>query len=267
MNSITILLIVLSVVSIGLSLFILTRIKHLVYLLEQPIVKKMTPDMKLKAVKVDDADDSRRHGHRHGNGQGNPSQSQGRPQSGPRPHDGQPQGGNRERRPEGQQGQRGDRPERGERPEHRGERNERGQEHRGNDRHRDRDRDRGPRQDRGDRPDRGERGERPERQRPRLDVFSNDTGAPAPESAPRAEQGQGERPVLAPRRPLAASVDREESPAAISSLPAAPELPPDAIFVGDDGDVQHGRRSSVKKKPRFEIDEEEAKAEENKVQA
>lgn len=264
MNTVSILLIVLSAVSIGLSLFILTRIKHLVYLLEQPIVKKMTPEMKLKAVKVDDADDSRKHNHRQGQGHSghnhNQGQNQGRPQ-GQRPPEGQGQGGNRDRRPEGQSNhQRGDRPDRGER-------GERGQDHRGNDRHRDRDRDRGPRQDRGDRGDRPDRGERGERQRPRLDVFSNESGAPAADGTPRAEQPAGERPALAPRRPLAASVDREENLAPVSAVPAAPELPPDAIFVGDDGDVQHGRRSSVKKKPRFEIDEEIAKAEEAKIQA
>jgi hypothetical protein len=255
MNTISLILMLLSAVSIGLCVYILARIKHVVYLLEQPVVKKISPDMKLKTVKVEDGEDTRRHNHRPAQGQ-NSGANAGRAPQAPKPE------GQRDRnhRPEGQQGPR---PERG------------GNEHRGHDRNRDRDRDRerGPRQDRGERTERGERherGERPERQRPRLDVFSNEKeAAPAPaESAHHQDSAPAhtERPALAPRRPLAANVEREEP---VTSAPVSnqPELPADAIFVGDDGDMQHGRRTQLKKKPRFNLDEEEIKAEENKVQA
>ncbi len=259
MQIINIVLILLAAVSVGLSLFILARIKHVVYLLEQPVVKKMGPELKLKTVKVDEAD----HSQRHGNRQGQPGQNQGRPQSGPRPTE--QNGGNRERgpRPEGQPPREGsqnrsDRPERS------------GSDHRGPDR------DRGPRHDRGDRDrgprnDRGDRGDRPERQRPRLEVFNSEGTAPAApvDQAPRSEAAPApannqERPALSPRRPLPASVDREES-APIAA--AHTESAQDGVFVGDDSDMQHGRRTQVKKKPRFEINEEELKSEEIKVQA
>jgi len=43
----------------------------------------------------------------------------------------------------------------------------------------------------------------------------------------------------------------------------------DALFTRDDSDMQHGRRNQLKKKPRFEVAEEEAKevkqAEESKA--
>jgi len=248
MNTVNMILVAISAVSVGLSVFILFRIKHVVYLLEQPVVKKMGPELKLKTVKVDDGEENRRPGH-------NRPQGQGQSRNAPTPRNADNQG-NRERHPRHEgSSPRSDRPERT------------GNEHRGHDRDRNRERgDRGNRNERNDRMDRGDRGERPERQRPRLEVFTSE-GSPtpandsvrAPEAQPAPAQHQ-DRPALAPRRPLPASVEREEA-TAHAGLPETP----DAVFAGDESDIQHGRRTQVKKKPRFEINEEELKSEETKV--
>jgi len=49
-------------------------------------------------------------------------------------------------------------------------------------------------------------------------------------------------------------VERKEAP--VMDNAAAAE---DALFTRDDSDMQHGRRNQLKKKPRFEVTEEEAK--------
>ena len=125
----------LSVVSIGLCVYLLSKIRTITYLLEQPVVKKMSPQLKLKPVKVDELDENRANA---------PARNaNGAPQNrGPRPgFEGERQNrdnrdANRDRAP------RGDRPE-GEGRREGGERGERF--------------DRGPRNDRGDRGERGER--------------------------------------------------------------------------------------------------------------
>jgi hypothetical protein len=61
---------------------------------------------------------------------------------------------------------------------------------------------------------------------------------------------------LAPRRPLPAAMEPEDR----GPSTAAPETEAagESLFGSDD--VQHGRRNQLKKKPRFELNEEEVKA-------
>jgi hypothetical protein len=76
-------------------------------------------------------------------------------------------------------------------------------------------------------------------------------------------------PALAPRRPLPSTVDQESTgkpftpPEPVSAADAA-----DALFMRDDSDIQHGRRNQLKKKPKFDVNEEDVKsaaAEESKA--
>jgi hypothetical protein len=58
--------------------------------------------------------------------------------------------------------------------------------------------------------------------------------------------------------------EHKEIPAMDSAAAAA--AAEDALFARDESDMQHGRRNQLKKKPRFEVSEEEAKtAEETKA--
>jgi hypothetical protein len=261
----------LSVVSIGLCIYVLSKIRTVTYLLEQPVVKKMSPQLKLKPVKIDEQDEARAAA---------PSRTpapNGVPQSrGPRPGMEAERGrenrdGNRDRapradRPEGE-GRRegGDRTDRAPRND-RGDRGERFGGREGG-------RDRGGRHERGDRGDRGDRfGNREgapsreggrERNREGFGGEREAAGAPAApantEAAPVASTG----PALAPRRPLPSTVDQEiqsvnQAPLETAAPAASAE---DALFTRDDSDIQHGRRHQPKKKPRFELNEEEVKEE------
>jgi hypothetical protein len=259
----------LSVVSIGLCIYVLSKIRTVVYLLEQPVVKKMSPQLKLKPVKIDEAEESRASAPAR-------SPANGIPQSrGPRPG---AEAGGRENRDNGTANR--ERAPRADRPEGEGRRE-------GGDRGPRNDMDRAPRGDRGDRfggreggRDRGGRHERNERG-DRGDRFGNREGgrernregfggerettgspaaAPAPaEMAPVASNG----PALAPRRPLPSTVDQENPAmnAAPVEAPASNGSAEDALFTRDDSDIQHGRRHQPKKKPRFELNEDEAKEE------
>src|SRR6185295_18429441 len=125
-----------------------------------------------------------------------------------------------------------------------------------NDRFRDRDRDRGGRHDRHDR----HGGDN----RPRRDVFTNEregAEAASPASAPIGG-GEGGHAPLSPRRPLPATVeesDTRENPTPAATAENAMIEAADPMFGRDDSDIQHGRRNQPKKKPRFEVEEEEVK--------
>ena len=272
----------LSVVSIATCIYLLTKIRTLTYLLEQPVVKKMSPQLKLKPVKIDELDENRANAPARNVANGTPQNR------GPRPAlEGDRGRENRDvnARDGRDRAPRGDRPE-GEARREGGERGDR--------------MDRGPRSDRGDRGDRfggrdRDRGGRHERH-DRGDRFGGAReGGPSREGAPSREGGRerpregfgGEReplaapsasasaesapmvtaapsaPALAPRRPLPSTVDQEasapkEAPMdAVASSAAAEE----ALFTRDDSDIQHGRRSQPKKKPRFDLNEEEVKEE------
>ncbi len=240
---------------------LLYKLRSVIYLLEQPVVKKMSPQLKLKPVKVEEGEAEPRRDNRPANGQ-----NQNR---GPRPAFERTEGGERPPR-DMQNRDRGPRPERvengaapvgdrGPRPDReRSDRNDRGDRS-------DRFRDRGGRHDRNERHSGGmDRGDR-DRNRNRSEVFSNDKESAPEGAAPRpvqphveANSGAG---TLAPRRPLPSTVDHEvtarDIPAADSS--GAVENT-DALFVRDESDMQHGRRNQLKKKPRFEVNEEEIKA-------
>lgn len=266
----------LSVVSIGLCIYVLSKIRTVVYLLEQPVVKKMSPQLKLKPVKIDDQDESRASAPARNGANG----ANGIPQSrGPRPGMEADRGrDNRERAPRtDDRGPRADRPE-GEGRREGGDRSDRGPRNDRGDRGdrfggREGGRDRGGRHERNDRGDRGERfGNRegaPSREGGRdrnREGFGGDretvgtTAAPAnAESAPVASSA----PALAPRRPLPSTVDQEGP--ALNAAPVESSAPAasaeDALFTRDDSDIQHGRRHQPKKKPRFELNEEEVKEE------
>jgi hypothetical protein len=267
-----IILAALSVATLIAALYVAFRIKSVLYLLHQPVVKKMSPQLRLKPVKLDEA----LNGNRNRDRQGAPSGRDG--DRGPRPERSE---GGRDRR----DGDRGPRPE--------GDRRDGGRDRRDGDRNRDGRRDgnregrpEGDRAPRADRPE-GDRGPRPERaegdrgprrdgdrnrdgrrdgnrdgnreSRPPREFSENRESAPvaassfnAETTAPAASESHTSLPA---RRPLpsfdAPAAERSESTAAFRD-PAAD------TFVGAGEDVQHGRRTQLKKKPRFDIDETEA---------
>ncbi len=257
-------LLAVSVVSLAILVYLALKMKTVVYLLEQPVVKKMSPQLKLKPVKMDEilADRNRnsqpqnREGrpHQHGSAPGNNPRQGGRP-------DGERRDGNRDRQ--------GARPERAE-----GERREGGRDgdrnRGGNDRFRDRNRGDRPQGGQGGRPERaeGERRNDGDRRPPRE---FNDNREPnreqnAPVSQPAQPVMRNEAPVsmpqqdapLSPRRPLPATVETHDN----HNTPTTPSFEGGSeAFVGTDGDMQHGRRTQIKKKPRFEMDEAEVKTE------
>ncbi|MDB5049592.1 MAG: hypothetical protein JWO30_2663 [Fibrobacteres bacterium] len=267
----------LSALSLAICAYLLLKVRTITYLLEQPVVKKMSPQLKLKPVKIDEID-----GEARPNQARNATANGAAPARSPRPAF---EGG--ERPPRDQNRDRGPRPERtegGDRPPREG-----GFDRNGGDRAPRNDRgDRGDRfgggRDRGERGGRGghdrhERGDRPpregmgggrdggDRNRNRSESFGNSEAAPAEgvtsRPAPVASESAPSHsaPALSPRRPLPSTVDheveRKEIPAADSA--AATAAAEDALFARDESDMQHGRRNQLKKKPRFEVADEEAK--------
>jgi len=259
----------LSAATLVVTILIAIRLKTVHYLLQQPVVKKMSPQLRLKPVKLDDAGNRVRE-NRDGNREGRP-ENRGERRDGRNENRGERRDGNREGRGENRgerrEGREG-RPE-GERRENRDGRNEnRGERRDGN---RDgRGENRGERREgregrpegerRENRDGRNEnRGERREHNGERREGREN---RPPREfgDAPRAESSAVvEAPVaseapagLPPRRPLNAT---PEAPRAEAAAPAG-ESGFEATFVGSGDDVQHGRRTQLKKKPRFDIEEE-----------
>ena len=251
-----------SAISLAISVYLAVKMKMVVYLLEQPVVKKMSPQLKLKPVKLDEimSDRNRNSSSSQPNREARPHQHSSLPGNNPR-QGGRPDGERRDGNRDRQGGQNG-RPERteGERREGRdGDRN------RGNNsRFQDRDRNRGdrPQGGQGGRPERNEGDRRPSRE-------FNDNRDPnreqnTPVSQPAQSVMRNEAPVqqqevpLSPRRPLSATLETQENHDTIStpSFEAGSEA-----FVGSDNDMQHGRRTQFKKKPRFEMDEPEVKTE------
>ena len=252
-------LLALSAACLALCAFLVLKMKTVLYLLEQPVIKKMGPQLKLKPVKIDEllAEKNRQQQQLQQSHSQGPSQSH-------RPHQQGPQA-------PGQNGGRPPQSGRGDRPDF-----DRG----GSDRNRDR----GPRQDRpeGDR-DRNRDRERfrdrdrnrdrfqsGDRRPPRENNEPRDSASPPPVENHRPEfipQAPAPQPLshaesmapLAPRRPLPSMVETTSS--APQPIKTAPESEPsmEGLFVGGDGDMQHGRRNQVKKKPRFEVNEEEVK--------
>ncbi len=235
----------LSIVLLVLAILILKKITSVHYLLEQPIVKKLAPQLKLKPVKLEDAIDRNRHQHgRAPNSSEGPNQHQrNNGQNGSRP---QGERNDQDRRPDANRNG----PERTDRrPERDGDRNR-------NDRFKDRDR------NRNDRPN-GDRNRPPQNQN---NGASKPTQESAPSSIPQQEMARAEnvpspastastQAPLAPRRPLLTTPQDTESRNEISAVSTVPvESPSEGNFNSDD--VQHGRRTQLKKKPRFEMEEE-----------
>lgn len=274
----------LSALSIALCAYLLMKVRTITYLLEQPVVKKMSPQLNLKPVKVDGSEsDSRPNPSR------NAAPSASAPARGPRPENAggerPPRDQNRDRAPraEGAErppreggfdrngGDRGPRPERGgdRFPRDRSDRGERGGRG-GQDRH-----------ERGDRGDRfgGREGGREggDRNRTRADAPVGEASAQG-DLAPRSASVSSEAPhaqngaptaALSPRRPLPSTVEHEveaKDMPAVDSL-AVNAAADDALFNRDDSDIQHGRRHQPKKKPRFDVVDEaaEVKTEETKA--
>jgi hypothetical protein len=255
----------LSAATLLVTIYLAIRLKTVHYLLQQPVVKKMSPQLRLKPVKLDEAlDRNRSRGlgdrqagreggrpERRDGREGRPEgeRREGRPErregsdrrDGDRSRDGRREG--REGRPEGER--REGRPE-GERREGRPERRE-GSDRRDGDRNRD-----GRREGREGRPE-GERREGRDDRRPPRDFSENreTPSQPQPEyPAPAAESGSG----LPPRRPLPSF---SESPVERTETSAPSRESAADTFVGSGDDVQHGRRTQLKKKPRFDFDEAE----------
>jgi hypothetical protein len=239
----------LAAAGLALGAYLLTRIKHAIYLLEQPVVKKMSPQLNLKPIKIDQIDgDASRNQPRNGTPMNrNAGRPEGRDGHDRGPREGREGRESRERMPRGErdgEGGRGrdDRGPRGERAE-RGDRGDRGG----------RDRDRGGRD--GHRHDRGERGDRGPRRE-----FAGESREPAQAEARPAPMADVASPApLAPRRPLPSTVDVEGEPkAAPAHAPVDEAGAADPFFGRDDSDIQHGRRTQMKKKPKFDVDEVEA---------
>ena len=256
----------LSVVSLALIAVLFAKVRTITYLLEQPVVKKMSPQLKLKPVKVDELDENRSAPSRNAaNGSAPAAPARGpRPgfEGGERPPRDPSRDGNRDRAP------RTDRPE-GEGRFDRGPRSDRGDRFGG----RDGGRDRGGRGG-NDRHERGgERGDRfggreggrdGGRDRNRESVVGEPATADASRPAPVASEAAPAQPAaLSPRRPLPSTVDQDHGSkdASVEALSANPVNPEDAMFNRDDSDIQHGRRHQPKKKPRFDVADEEVKEE------
>ncbi len=251
-NILTYVAIALSATTLALCAWLVRKMNTVLYLLEQPSVRKMSPQLKLKPVKLDELMAERTR-----------QQQQSRPQpqqNGPRPpyQGGRPHGEHRndqDRRPD--QGSR-DRFENRDRPDRRPERGE-GDRNRNNDRDRFRDRDRNRDRNQG-----GDRWRPPQNE--------NRDAASAPISAvgePPREPARSEAPApsashhesvapLAPRRPLPSTVENESAREPVAPpAPSETESGSEGLFNSDD--IQHGRRTQVKKKPRFDVAEEEVK--------
>ena len=248
----------LSGISLALCAILLYRVKNVIYLLEQPVVKKMSPQLKLKPVKIDELDEeTRRNNARNNPPNGAPMNRPPRPAIDREPGSDRGRDQNRDRLPRHER----ERSENGaDRNAPRGDRNDRDG--------RFRDRDRNGRHDRNER----HGGDR-DRSRPRPDVFTNEKeGGEAAPLAPRPVPAMGihehsgnqasSGPALSPRRPLPSTVDQEVNGRDLPPInDAGPMSEADAAFVGrDDSDIQHGRRHQPKKKPRFDVGEEEPKA-------
>jgi hypothetical protein len=262
----------LSAISLAICAYLLLKVRTITYLLEQPVVKKMSPQLKLKPVKVDEMD-----------GESRPAQAArnappaGAPNRGPRPafeggerpprdnqsRDRAPRGEGEPRREGFDRGPRNDRGDRGDRFGGGRDRGGRG----GHERH-----DRGPREGgTGGR----EGGDRDRNRAPRTEPFSAEREAApveggAPRPAPMASessQSHSAPAALSPRRPLPSTVDQEvvhkEIP--LADAQAANAAAEDALFARDESDMQHGRRHQPKKKPRFNVEESEVKTEETKA--
>jgi hypothetical protein len=270
-NTLSLILLAVSVVTLVAALYTAIRIKSVLYLLHQPVVKKMSPQLRLKPVKLDEAMGRSRE--RQGAPSARPEGRDGERRDGGRPEGGRPPREGGERR-EGRDGDRnrdrrdgdrrdgrpprdgerreggrpeGDRAPRADRPE--GERREGGRERRDGDR-----RDGRPPRD-GERRD-GNRESRPPREfsetrdaAPSVSSASSDYSAPASE-APSS---------LPARRPLPsfsdAPVERQSSAPSFGETPSG-----ETTFVGSSDDMQHGRRTQLKKKPRFDVEEDETPA-------
>lgn len=67
---------------------------------------------------------------------------------------------------------------------------------------------------------------------------------------------------LSPRRPLSPTVETDSNAShQTSNIPSSENEGGSDGFVGNDNEMQHGRRTQLKKKPRFEFDEAEVKTE------
>lgn len=248
-------------ISIAVGAAVFMKVKTAIYLLEQPVVKKMSPQLNLKPVKTDHFEGGSDRGQsRNGataTAGGRPEGRDGRDRG---PREGGRDGRDRDRgpRPEGERGPRVESEGRREGGD-RGPRGERG------DRFGGRDRDRGGRDGR-DRHDRGDRGPGGRGR----EFAGNEQREPAHgESRPAPTADITTPAPLAPRRPLPSTIDSEgearPAPAAESALAVNEAGAADPFFGRDDSDIQHGRRTQMKKKPKFDAEEIEEKAEETKV--
>src|SRR4051812_20088051 len=103
----------LSALSIALCAYLLMKIRTITYLLEQPVVKKMSPQLNLKPVKVDEHGAEARPNSSRNSA---PSASASAPARSPRPEtavgERPPRDGNRDRGPRAERPEGGDRPPR-----------------------------------------------------------------------------------------------------------------------------------------------------------
>ncbi len=244
-------------VSIIINIVVLLKLKHIRYLLEQPPVKKLTSDLKLKPIKVDGEDSQGHKQERNYNANRKAPQfdrNDNRNDRDSSERSDKPAGnrftrdsGNRERNPRNDRADRNDRPDRNEK----------------NDRF-----DRGPRNDRGHRPMRDTRDVRDNQSRPDraegnlTNLTGDDVATPAENSSSMSKQDSSST-----RRPLPARMAREQNGEAINSgnsevnSVSKDSNVEDQVFAGtDESAMQHGRRNQVKKVPRIEIPEGQEEA-------
>lgn len=277
----------LSAATLVVTILIAIRLKTVHYLLQQPVVKKISPQLRLKPVKLDEAGNRR---DRNGNGNGNANgESRREGREGREGRDGRREGrenGRRENREPRAEGERRDgRENREARRDGREGRENRepraeGERREGRDGRENRD---GRREGRESREGREGRENREGRRENRENREPRAEGERREGRENRESRGEGRegRETRAPRE--AADAPRVEAPHDNSAAPAPAGLPPrrpplptqadtsapasagtesspasfaDATFVGQSDDVQHGRRTQLKKKPRFDIEDE-----------
>lgn len=228
MQTLSLLALILSAATLVVTILIALRLKTVHYLLQQPVVKKISPQLRLKPVKLDEAMNRPRTGN--GNGEGRREGRENREgREGRESRDGRREGRSDSRNENGRREGRENREGREGRRE--GRENREGREHR-----------------EGREPRAEGRSDNRDHRAPR-------DAADTPVAEPSRETSAAQAPAgLPPRRPPLPSVP--ETPAAGSPDVLASPAGTEATFVGQSDDVQHGRRTQLKKKPRFDIEDE-----------
>lgn len=248
MNQMSLVLLAVNVIILGISIYLATQVRALKYLIEQPVVKKMPPNLKFKPRSVEGSEntDPRNADRNRPTGPSVPGQ-QNRPPMQNRPQ-GSFQGGRPDRNDQRRDRPMNDRPERTERSE----------------------RPEGDRPERTERPerhgmDRGDRNRPGNRRPPRFDRNNQTRGTVMGNEATDEERQapvQAGAPIQASTERVQVEISNEartlparESKITLSETPQTEVRQTEAPapeFVGSGDEVQHGRRIKIRKPPSFD---------------